>query len=128
MVSSSFGKPCQQLTPGPLPHLSGRWPVLLLLYIWSETELSKKHWVVWDISRGLQARQHCAAQTFVLLKTCLEFPRSLYWTPTVSPYNIHNSCQTLANSTQPLMLCDCSPASFFWTWLGGDIVIEHICG
>lgn len=54
--SLSFGKHCQQLTP--LPHLSGRWPALLFLYIWGETELSKKHWVVWDISRGLQAGQH----------------------------------------------------------------------
>ena len=29
---------------------------------------AKKHWVVWDISRGLQAGQHCAAQTFLQFK------------------------------------------------------------
>lgn len=86
--------------------LSGHRPVLLLLYIWSETELSIKHWVVWDICRRLNNR-----------KTCLEIPRSLYWPQTVSTYNIHNLYQTLANRSvilQPSVPCGSSQASISW--------------
>ncbi|KAI4804455.1 hypothetical protein KUCAC02_026084, partial [Chaenocephalus aceratus] len=41
-------------------------------HIWSETELSKQRWVVWDISRELQAGQDCATQTFLQSKAGLE--------------------------------------------------------
>lgn len=94
----------------PLPHLRGHWPVLLFLYIWSETELGKKPLGCLGHLQGAAGRTTLCGTNISPVKNLPGVPKVIV--PNTNCVKAHYT--QLYTIYQPTVLCDSPQASVHW--------------